>query len=423
MSPAADRSAPGVRITLLASEKAKQGEPLDLGDRLVGFTYEDCEKKADKLTLQLDNFDLHFFDRQELMGGALLEVSWGYPGNMSPPRRVVVKKLKGFTTLNVECLCKSSQMNRQSRTRRWENVTRSDVVRAVAKENGYEGRFVDVEDTEEVFDVINQAAETDARLLRRLAAREGFQFYVDLGGLHWHRRRQRAAPSHVLTWYADPGRGDVLNVNVESDLVKRVGRATVRGRDPLKKTTLNASSTSESTSRSTLGETVEVVDPETGRTHLERRNATASVHPSTASSAGRAKREAAARFRRAERATIKLSLRAVGDPTLRAKSIVEVRNISRLLSGKYYVTDAKHVISSGGYTCNLKLTRDGTGRLARRLAREQRGERNRTRARKSGALTVVEAVDPETGRTRLEYRQDGKRIGYDDPEAGMSMME
>jgi hypothetical protein len=412
-----------VRITVLPHDKAAAGESLDLGDRLIGFTYEDCEKKADKLTLQLRNHDLHFFERQELMGGACLEVSCGSPGTMSPPRRVVVKKLKGFGTLNVECLCRSSQMNRRARTRRWQDVTRSEVVRAVARENGYEGPFIDVEDTGEVYDVINQTAETDARFLRRLAAREGFQFYVDLGGLHWHQRRQRAAPTHRLTWFSDPGRGDVLDVHVESDLVKRVGRAAVRGRDPLRKTTISAAANSKSTTRDTLGETVEVVDPETSRTHLEQRNATASVSPTAASSAGQARRQAAARFRRAERATIKLSLRTVGDPTLRAQSIVEVRGVTALLSGKYYVTDAKHVISTSGYTCDLKLTRDGTGRLARRLARQQRGERNRARRKRSGELTTIERVDPETGRIRLEYYQDGRRVGHDDPEAGQSVME
>jgi len=418
-----DRSAPGVRITVLPHGKATSGEPLDLKDRLIGFTYEDCEKKADKLTLQLRNHDLHFFERQELMGGANLEVSWGYPGNMSPPRRVVVKKLKGFVTLNVECLCKSSQMNRQARTRRWEDMTRSDVVRAVAKENGYEGQFADVEDTGEVYDVINQTAETDARFLRRLAVREGFELYVDMGGLHWHQRRQSAAPTHVLTWFSDPGRGDVLSVNVESNLVKRVGRAAVKGRDPLRKTTISSAASSANVSRATLGQTVEVVDPETGRTSLEVRNATSSTHPTSASTAGRAQRESAARFRRAERATIKLAVRTVGDPTLRAKSIVEMRGISTLLSGKYYSKDVKHVISSSGYTCDLKLTRDGTGRLARRLVREQRGERNRSQAKRGGKLTQIERVDPETGKTRTEYYQDGRRIGASDPEARMSLAE
>jgi len=73
--------------------------------------------------------------------------------------------------------------------------------------------------------------------------------------------------------------------------------------------------------------------------------------------------------------------------------------------------------------CRSVLTRDGSGRRARRLAREQRGERNRSRPRADGELTQVEAVDPETGATRIEYRRDGRRIGFEDPEAGMSVME
>ena len=422
-NPIIDRSAPGVRITLLADERAPSGEPLELGDRIIGFTFDDAERKADKVAIQLDNFDLSLFDREDLMGGATLEVSWGYPGNMAVPRRVVVKKLKGFTTLTVEGQATSVLMNRESKTRNWENVTRAEVARQIAEEHGHEGQFIDVDDTEEVFDVINQSGETDARFLRRLASREEFEFYVDDGGFHFHERRQSAAPTHVFTWYADPGRGDVMSINVESDLVKRAGRVTVRGRDPMQRATIESSTSNETADRSTLAEVVEVVDPETGATSLETRNATASVHPTSASTEGRAGRESAARFRRAERATVKLSMRVVGDPTLHAKSIVELRGVSGLLSGKYYVTGVKHVISSSGYTCDLKLTRDGSGRRARQVAREQRGERNTSRPRSDGELTQVEAVDSETGATRIEYRRDGRRIGYEDPEAGQSVME
>ena len=423
MNAIIDRSAPGVRITLLCDERAASGEPLDLGQRIIGFTFEDAERKADKLSLQLDNFDLSLFDREDLMGGATLEVSWGYPGNMSVPRRVVVKKLKGFNTLTVEGQATSVLMNREAKTRNWENVTRSEVARQIAEEHGYEGEFLDIDDSEEVFDVVNQSAETDARFLRRLAAREEFEFYVDAGGFHFHERRQSAAPTHVFTWYADPGRGDVISVNVESDLVKRAGRVTVRGRDPMRRTTVESSTSNETADRSTLAEVVEVVDPETGSTSLETRNATSSVHPTSASNEGRARRESAARYRRAERSTVKLSMQVVGDPTLHAKSIVEVRGISGLLSGKYYVTDVKHIISSSGYVCDLKLTRDGGGRRARQVAREQQGEKNTSRPRRDGELTQVEVVDPETGATRIEYRRDRRRIGFQDPEAGQSVME
>ena len=133
MNAIIDRSAPGVRITLLDDERAAGGEPLDLGDRIIGFTFEDAERKADKLSLQPDNFDLSLFDHEDLMGGATLEVSWTYPGNMSVPRRVVVKKLKGFGTLTVEGQATSVLMSRESKTRNWENVTRAEVARQIAE--------------------------------------------------------------------------------------------------------------------------------------------------------------------------------------------------------------------------------------------------------------------------------------------------
>ena len=147
MRPALDRSAPGVRITLLPDEHAASGEPLELGDRLIGFAFEDTEKKTDKVSLQLDNFDLSLFDREELAGGAVLEVAWGYPGNMSVPRRVVVKKLKGFSTLTLEGEATSILMNREAKTRSFENVTRSQVARQLAEEHGFEGELLDIEDT------------------------------------------------------------------------------------------------------------------------------------------------------------------------------------------------------------------------------------------------------------------------------------
>ena len=421
----ADRSGPGVRITVLSNERAPSGDPLDLDGRIISFSFEDSEKKTDQASLVLDNFDLALFERDELVGGAALEVSWGYPGNMAPPRRVVVKKLKGFQQLTIEGQATSVLMNREAKTRAWSSKTRSEVVKEIAAERGYEGDFVDVEDTEEVLDSINQTAETDARFLRRLAAREEFEFFVDDGGLHWRSRDQSRPPSHVLTWFSDPGRGDILSVNVESDLARRVGKVEVRGRDPVTKATIEAPASSETVERATLGETVEVVDPETGTSSLQQRNATASVHPTSAPTPAAAQRESAARFRRAERETVKLTLQVVGDPTLRAKEVIEVRGISSLLSGKYYVTSAKHSISSSGYTVELKLTRDGGGRQSQAAAsaqgQPQGGERNQTAPATGGELTSVEVVDPTSGASHVEYRRDGRPIGAEDPEGLMSV--
>lgn len=422
---AEDRSRPGVRITLLDHERAASGTPLDLSGRILSFTYEDAEKKADQVSIQLDNFDLTLFDRAELAGGAALEVTWGYPGNMAPPRRVVLKKLKGFQTLTLEGQATSILLNREAKTRSWTHKTRADVVKELAAEHGYEGSFLDVEATGQVVDTINQISETDARFLRRLAAREEFEFFIDDGGFHWRARNQASAPTHVLTWFSDPGRGDILSVSVESDLQRRVGRVEVRGRDPLAKTTLSSRSSSATVQRATLSSVLEVVDRETGETSLQERNATSSVHPTSSGNSAAASRESSARFRKAERESVKLALQIVGDPAMRAKRVVEVRGISSLLSGKYYVTNAKHVVSATGYIVDLKLTSDGTG--ARRGAgaaargQTQGGERNRAVQPASGALTELERFDAETGRSVVEYRRNGQLVGVEDPEARRSL--
>ena len=65
---------------------------------------------------------------------------------------------------------------------------------------------------------------------------------------------------------------------------------------------------------------------------------------------------------------------------------------------------AKHAIGTGGYICTLQLVKDAFGRAAGRPGVEQGGERNRHKAPKKDELVEVEVVDPETGKTHIEYR-------------------
>jgi phage protein D len=412
-----DRSAPGVRFTSIPDPKAASGAPVDLRGRVVSFTFEESDERADKLQLELDNRDGALFERAELLGGALLEVTWGYPGNMAPPRRAVVAKLRGFTTLTVEAHGLAALWNDAARTHRWENVTRSDVARAIAASHGYEGSFANIDDTEERFDVVNQVGETDAWLLRRLAAKEHFLFVVDAEGFHFHARRQTDAPEHVLVYVADPARGDVLSVNVESDLTRRVGAVTVRGRDPMNKTTVEGKATADTARRGTLGDVLEVFDRETGAGSTRPWNATASVQATPANTSAQAAREADARFAHAESATVLLAVQTAGNPSLRARSIVEMQGLPPRLAGKYRLRAVKHTIQGGGYTCDLKLSRDAVGSVPAAMpAKPQGGEHNTGTAKDDGALEWVEAFDKETGAGRIEFRRGNQRLGAGDPE-------
>lgn len=413
--------APLIRVTVLASATAAEGVPAtSLEGRVLSMTYEDSERGVDKMTLVLDNGDLELLDKgDDVLGGTFLEVSWGYAGEMSAPRRVVIKGITGFQTLTIEAHGLGVQMHKQERVRAWHGLTRSEVVKLVAEERGFSGALLDLEDSEEPIDTINQLGETDARLMKRLAAEEGFQFWVDDIGLHWRSRAFDLAPSYVFTWRKGvEDRGNIKQCRVESNLLRRVGRAIAVGRDPITKKDLIADGTSENGRRVTIGgeQMVIALDPSIGggldnffgapakggafekfldesfpgTTAADIANATTSVAVSTSKTQSGVKREAAARFRKAERESVKLSIDIEGEPGLRAKAVIEVRGISSMLSGLYYATSCTHSIGDG-YSCSLNLIRDAHGfraRSALEKGRAQKGERNRKAA--LAALTQEE---------------------------------
>jgi phage protein D len=382
-------------------------ERVDLSDRVLSFAFEDSEKKADKLVLTVDNWDLSNFDDPVWKKGNILEVSWGYPGEMAPAREVVIQKVTGFQSLNVEGQAKSVLMNKVARCRTFENTKRSDVAQQLAEENGYGLQLQDIEDTVEVLPIITQARMTDAQFLRRLADREGFEFYVDFDGLHFHQRRLGQRPVRVFRWYTAPEVGEVLAINIENDVTAKPGAVSVRGRDPITRRDIDERGSNATTPRESLAPVIEIVDPETGATRLERRNVSEEVRPSPDASAGTARREADARYRRAQQTTVQLTATVLGDPSVLAKTVVEFQGIGQRLSGKYWVKEAKHKIDGSGYTIEMRCLRDGTSELG---GVPSGGRPNRENAADADpdALRPVEVVDPETGATRVEYRSGAR---------------
>ena len=390
------RTDPVIFVSVVPEGRAARR--VDLSEKVLSLVYEDSEHKADKLVLSVDNWDLANFDDPVWKKGNLLEVSWGYPGDMAPTRQVVIQKVTGFQTLAIEGHATSVLMNKVARCRTFEHMSRADVVRKLAQESGYGPTRQDIEDTGHVLPVITQARMTDAQLIRRLARREGFEFYVDFDGLHFHKRRLGQRPSRVLRWFTPPEVGEILSINIDNDVTAKPGAVSVRGRDPIRKKDIDERGSNARTQRDSLAPVIEIVDPETGATRLERRNISEDIR-STADSAT-AKREADARYRQAQHTTVELSATVIGDPTLLAKTVVEIQGISQRLSGRYYVREATHKVDGSGFTIELKCLRDGHSELGP----PSKGKPNRGSAADPDALRPIEVVDPETGQTHIEYR-------------------
>ena len=339
--------------------------------RILALAYEDDEKQADKLKLTVDNYDLTQIDAPIWRPGNHVEVAWGYAGNMSPARQMKIQNVKGGTVLSIECLDEQVLMSKVQRVRAFENVRRSDVARQIAEEYGWDSAHARIDDTAEVLEQVTQARMTDAQLLRDMAKREGFEFYVDFDGFHFHKRDLAAAPRRRFTWFTDPGRGDVLSWSVDKDVFTggKTGSVKVVSKDPMKtgpnrgKSEVTADADAES-GRTTLapegglvgvkdGVVISVHDAEDGA-----RAAGAAVVPSTEKTAASAQRQASGMFAKAQLQAIELTMECIGDPQMLAKTLVEVHGIGKTLSGNYFVTKVEHKLGAG-YTMTLKLKRDG----------------------------------------------------------------
>ena len=375
----------------------------DLTLRVVSFEYDEDEKKADQLTLTVDNRDLSAFDNPAFGDGNKLVVSWGYAGNTTPPVEMIIRSVKGALQLKVVAQSKAVLMNRETHSRVFENKTRAEVARLIAEENGYGSGTLFVEDTGVRYPHIAQARLTDAQFLKRLADIEGFEFYVDFEGIHWKPRDTKKRPLRVLQYYLPPNVGDILAFDVENDLTAKPGAITVKGRDPLKKADINVTADNASTKRTTLGAVVEIVDPRTGATERRPNNASADTRVSSASSEAAAKREADGAYKRTQLAAVLFSATIVGDPRFRAKNVVVVQGLGKRLSGKYYVSSTKHKIDGSGYTVSFKARTDGGNKRVGPKAATA-GSQNKQDPSSSGTAKQVEVVNPQTGATTTQWK-------------------
>jgi hypothetical protein len=210
-------------IVISAVVKGAKPQPIAT-DRILSLAYEDSDTKSDKLTLTVLNHDLRAFDSPVFRAGMRLIVQWGYWHNMCVPREVVVKSVKGFTTLTVVCYDKGSLLGEKKKTSTFKNMTRSEVVTAIALAYDYpvEQRFITL--TTRTFGAIAYGGMTDGELVAKLAKEEGFQFYIDVDGFHWHERDFAQKPVRTFSWGAPRSSAEAIIDDPEIDVDLTVPR-------------------------------------------------------------------------------------------------------------------------------------------------------------------------------------------------------
>lgn len=388
--------------------------PVDVSMRVLTFKFEDDEKKADKLTISVDNFTLENFDNPVFAEGNTLLALWGDQRAMGLERELVIKSVKGSTVLTVEALAKSVLMNQQRKTRIFEQKTYSAIAKLIAEEYGYATAQQHIEDSEIVWPCVTQPGVSDAVFLRHLANKLGWEWFVDWDGFHFHPRNLGQRPIRSITYYLG---GEIEAFNVENDLTARpqapVGAVQVKGRDPKDKKKIDVTADNTTTKgRDTTAEVIKVVDKTTGERTHQVNNVTTTVVASSAPTEAAAKQQAKTAFVKAQQRTAKLSWSGPGDANLVAKSVIElVFPGAKAISGRYYVTSVTHTLSAGEapYKIEVKCRRDGTssvgGGSGSSGATEAKtaGKTNDQPPTEEGELSAKKSVDSRTGTTTTTY--------------------
>jgi len=234
----------------------------------------------------------------------------------------------------------------------------------IAEEYGLEAN-AEIEETGAVLPSITQlASETDAEFIADLARAEGFQFFIDSSGLHFHRKNYAQEPIAELVYYSGDGAGDFIDFHVEEDSKAKKGSVTAKGRDPATKKNLGEVGANETTEgRPTLGTNQSLyagaVDQTTGQIteRLAAPPARAEVSPSSAKTQAAAKRDAVAGYLKTQHEALKLKITIVGNTKVSARRIVKVSNIGKRLSGPWYVDKCVNR-PSAGFVQHLECSRD-----------------------------------------------------------------
>lgn len=330
-----------------------------LATRLIEFTFSDDDRKKDECVLKFRNEDLVLLDAPAFAKGQKLLVTFGWPGMMSPPRRMVVVAVKGADPVEVRCHCTLELLDLTPATRREQGLTDSEFVRKVAEEYGYKGTLADIEETSAVREVIVQPNLTDARMLHRLAVQNGFVFYIDGTGLHWHKRRTDLDPIRSFIYQGDPGVGSILETpSIEIKNMAEIKTVRVHARDPITGAVVLGEAGSAESQATSLGNQEMATDLGTEVSNRIARAMADEEFDAGIMTQGEAQAAAEARYRETAIGRYKMELKILGDAQLPAKSVIDVWGIADTFDGLYYVQSAEHSVTPGNFTTTLKLVKD-----------------------------------------------------------------
>lgn len=370
--------------------------------RLTKFEFSDHERKKDQALLTLENSDFALLENSHFIKGQKFALVWGWPGRMRPPRRLIVDRVKGGNPLIVTLLDTTQLFDREKVSKDWENVTDSEVVRDIANGHGYRGQYLHIDETSSRHDV-SQRYMTDARFIARLARRNGFEFWVDASGLHWHKRRTNGDSVKTYVYRKDRNGGEIIGEpKFDANLTKGISRVKVIARDPRTKQIWEKYGGPDDTEIDSLGhEDAMGGVGDTSQGIRANRATREDVRYAGIMTEEEAQEEADARYRESVKGKYKMNMSVIGDGAVGAKMLISVYGLTDSWDGLFYVHECVDVIEGGTFIQNLSLQKDALGKLWASKVRKEgmKTRRNPNQSKKKEQIQEYDFSQMKTVRT------------------------
>jgi Bacteriophage probable baseplate hub protein len=272
-------------------------------------------------------------DRKKLdlmLTGIVTELSTSFPSSGLPQVTV-----SGFD--HSYCLTKGTDSNN------WERQKDSDAVREIATDYKLEPK---VEDTKVVLEKIERSQESAVQFVRKLAERNGFEFFVTEKELFFRKPANDKKAVIELEW----GRG-LLSFSPEIKLSEQVTQVEVYGwniqtKEPIVGRARSGDEPGRDQSRSSGAEYLERV--------CKKKDATLRIREPVFSQQEADLRARAILKRRAE-GFVGGRGESIGIPELKPNVNVSLKGLGAFFATTFYIQQTTHTVSSSGYRTTFEV--------------------------------------------------------------------
>lgn len=240
----------------------------------------------------------------------------------------------------------SHRLHRGRYCRSFQNMTDGDIVKKIAQEVGINCGKIDAtlgphgyNDINQVSGYVYQENQTNMQFLRERAARIGYELFVEDGKLHF--RKPTVGKLLQLDWLSD-----ILSFRVRLTSAEQVSAVEVRGWDYSQKRAIVATKNAEQV----------LTDTQYGKGSRSSQafngkpiNPTMVVVDQPIFTVQEAETMAQALVDELGGEFVYADARGGGNPRIRPGRLVELRGMGKY-SGRYYVTETRHLLDNGIYT-------------------------------------------------------------------------